>query len=104
MISGIQDRFDQPGYKLCQNLEELFIKAADYSTELQHVVSFYGDDLVESELSTQLEIFCGCFSGTVILKYTLSFLRDLSGALRTFYKHVCQIARLLLVAASERSF
>lgn len=115
VISGIQDRFNQPGYILYQNLEELLVKAAnkkDYSAELQHVLSFYGDDFKEEELRTQLEILGSCFSsesGCITLKDALTFLRNLSGGQRTFYEQVCSVARLILVlpatnAASERSF
>ena len=56
----IQVRFDQPGYAIYCNLESLLLKAANqenYSVELQKVISFYGNDFNESELSTQLQIF-----------------------------------------------
>ncbi len=46
-INCIQDRFNQPGYKLYQTLEELIVKAAnkeDYSEQLHKVVAFYGSD------------------------------------------------------------
>ena len=49
-ISSIQERFDQPGYVIYQNLEELLLKAAsgrDYSSELQYVIGFYGNDFNE---------------------------------------------------------
>lgn len=38
-ISGIKKRFDQPGYAMYKNVEQLLVKAAndDYSTELQEV-------------------------------------------------------------------
>ena len=100
MTSGIEDQFDQPGYLLYQNLEQLLIKAAnkvDYSTELQHVISFYGDDFKESELCTQLEIFGSCFSdksSSTTLKEALAFLHELSTAQRNFYEQVCRVARL----------
>ena len=54
-ISSIQDRFDQPGYAIYRNLESLLLKVAnqaDYSAELQEVVSFYGDDITEVDLTT----------------------------------------------------
>ena len=57
VVSSIKDRFDQPGFKVYKNLEELLVKAAnkqDYSTELQEVLALYGDDLDKSELMTQL--------------------------------------------------
>ena len=35
---------------------------ADYSAELQEVVSFYGDDITEVDLTTQLEILSTRFA------------------------------------------
>lgn len=56
IISSIEDHFNQPGYAAYKNLESLLKVAnqADYSAELQEVVSFYGDDLSEVDLATQL--------------------------------------------------
>ena len=59
-ITGIEERFNQPGYDMYKHLESLLLKAAkqeDYSTEIQEVLSFYGDDFQETDLNTQLEIF-----------------------------------------------
>ena len=54
-ISSIQDCFNQSGYAIYRNLESLLLKVAnqaDYSAELQEVVSFYGDDITEVDLTT----------------------------------------------------
>ena len=59
VISSIQERFNQPGYVVYRNLEELLLKAVnakDYSSELDYVTQFYGSDLDKNELSTQLKI------------------------------------------------
>ena len=48
-----------------QKHEALLLKATnnkDYSTELQEVTSFYGDDFNDSEFSTQLQIFSTSFT------------------------------------------
>lgn len=106
------------GYATYKNLESLLCKVAnqgDYSAELQEVVSFYGDDVNEVELTTQLQILSAKFAkdfqpdSPYTLKMVLSFLRDLSAGQRIFYKQVCNVARLVIVipstnAASERSF
>ena len=116
-ISSIQNRFDQPGYSVYRNLETLLLKAAnkeEYSSELREVVTFYGSDFNESELSTQLEIFGTSFTTEAhhcktTLQEALIFLRSLSEGQRAFFRQVCFLARLILVmpatnAASERSF
>ena len=120
-VSSIQDRFDQPGYAIYQNLEALLLKAAnkkDYmcSAELKEVINFYGNDFNESKLSTQLQIFGTNFTEsqrnkTVTLNEALTFLQSLSEGRRAFFKQVCFLGRLILVmpatnlnAAGERSF
>ena len=113
----IQVRFDQPGYAIYCNLESLLLKAANqenYSVELQKVISFYGNDFDESELSTQLQIFGTNFAreaqpSKITLQEAFTFLRTLSEGQRAFFRQVCFIARLILVmpatnAASERTF
>ena len=82
----------------------------DFSTELKEVISVYGDDFNEMELSTQLEIFATNFHDKVTnIHDILKFLQGLSAGQRVFLKQVCFVARLILVmpatnAASERSF
>ena len=79
------------------------------------MVSFYGNDIIEVDLTTQLQILSTRFAKEFqsdkphTLKTILSFLRDLSAGQRVFFKQVCQVARLIIVmpatnAASERSF
>ena len=92
----------------------ILVRAAnkeEYASELQNVVSFYGSNVDESELHTQLEILGANMNSekTITMKVVLTFLRNLSRAQRTFFKQVCWIARLILVspatnATSERSF
>jgi len=114
-VSSIQDCFDQPGFQVYKNLEELLVKAAnkqDYSTELREVLTLYGDDFDESELATQLQIFSTNFetnSHPVTLQESVNFLQNLTSGQRIFLKQVCTVASLILVmpatnAASERSF
>lgn len=58
------DRFDQPGYAIYKSLKALLLKAgnkAEHSAELQHVISTYGNDLNESELSIQMTILSANF-------------------------------------------
>ncbi len=65
-------------YVMYKNLELLFVKC-DYSVEFQEVITMYGDDFNESELSTQLQIFGSSFSSisnqSITLKEDITFLR-----------------------------
>ena len=58
----INNRFDQPGYKIYCNIQDLLLKAAnadDYDAELnsKFVTQFYGSDFDGYLLKTQLEVF-----------------------------------------------
>ena len=56
----IDSRFDQPGYKIYCNIEDLLLKAANgdnYDAELKFVTEFYGSDFDDYQLKTQLKVF-----------------------------------------------
>ena len=114
-VSSIEDRFDQPGFQVYKNLEELLVRAAnkqDYSTELKDVLQLYGDDFDEDELTTQLQIFSTNFDTDihpVTLQGSIKYLQNLTSGQRVFLRQVCTVASLILVmpatnTASERSF
>ena len=114
-IAGIKDRFNQPGYCMYRNLEELLVHAAnrkDYSRQLDEVVSFYADDLQQQLLQAQLQTFASHFAsanGSVSLRDCLSYLHEMSNEHSEFYSELCTIVRLLLVvpatnAISEQTF
>ena len=65
VVSCIRDRFNQPGYKVLKNLEDLLLKAArneEYSSELHFVFDFYKNDFVHSSFTLQLELLTTSFS------------------------------------------
>ena len=115
VIAGITDRFDQPGYTLYKNVEDLLVKAvnnAPHDQCFKDVTSFYKDDLDPTELSTQLKMLSVHFAeqgSQVTLQDCVNYLRSLLAAQRSFYSQVCILVRLILVmpatnAVSERSF
>ncbi len=58
-VSSITARFDQPGFKVYSNVEQLLFKACngdDYQKELAAVCTFYKGDLELNELSSQLTV------------------------------------------------
>ncbi len=117
-VSGITNRFNQPGYAIYKNLEELLVNAArgkNYEEFYAKVVSFYKDDLTATRLSVQFQNLGTWFSSkgstqaTVQLSECIAFLRGLSDGQRSFFSEVCYLVRLILVmpatnAISERSF
>ena len=113
-VSSIKDRFDQPGYAVYRNLEELLLRGAagsDFSEQLKEVSGVYYE-LDASQLKMQLSNLATYFQEnniTVSLEEFFKYLRSLSAAAKTFYSEVCAVARLILVmpatnAVSERSF
>ena len=124
-VTCIQERFDQPGYRVLQNIEDLLIKAsqpgttADFVTELEFVCKFYGEDLHKDRLTVQLETLQAHFHNEkLILKDTklnvslsviVDFLKTLSLPAREMFSEIVTLVRILLVipatnASSERTF
>lgn len=115
VTTSIKERFNQPGYEIYINLQELLTKAAkgeSYSEEYEFVIKFYEGDFHPSRLKIQLELLHTHFSsrpGSLILKDVIGFLTDLSTAHKELFSEVIIIAHLILVmpatnASSERSF
>ena len=116
IINHIKGRniFDQPGFAVLRNLEDLLLKAAwneNYATELEFVLDMYKDDFDVSNLKTQLELLYTSFS-SLEKRPTLLEVRDhftaMSLAQRGFMSEICILLKLILVipatnAVSERS-
>ena len=100
-VNSLKNRFDQPGYQLYSNLEQLLIKACQGKTfeeELEFISSFYKDDLDKELLQSEITIFD-----------IRDYLQSLSSAQRGLLDQVCRVLILILVmpstnATSERSF
>ena len=82
-----------------------------YQDELQHVLTFYGDDFDALLLPTHLEVFSDYFSSKdqVALSDILSFFQTSTPGQLELLSQVTKLVRLLLVmpatnAESERSF
>ena len=60
IIACINDRFDQPGYKIYRQAEELLLKSCKkepFQSELDFVTKFYKDDFEQNLLEAQLSSF-----------------------------------------------
>ena len=88
----------------------------DFTSQLQLVCEFYGDDLDRDLLQSQLLTFCinfqATFEGnltTVTIFDVLEYFRALSISQRALQSQVCKVLQLVVVmpstnATSERSF
>ena len=116
-VTSITDRFDQPGFRVYSNVEQLFFKVCTgdvYQNELDAVCTFYKGDLEQRELSAQLEVFKTLYKEKAEgEKPSVACLRKilctLSPSQRALIDVVCRAFQLLLImpatnATSERSF
>ena len=118
VINCVQNRFDQPGYKVLRNVEELLLKSVrsdfeDYSEEFTFVTEFYAKDIDKDSLKVQLETLKTYFENQTSAKVKLSdifgYMRELAPAMRSIYSEIVTLVRILLVipasnATSERTF
>ena len=118
LINCIQERFNQPGYKVYSTLECLLMKACkneDLEDELKFVCSFYKDDLDETLLRVQLTTFALHFQQVhgILNKISIFDLKkhfsSLSVDQAALLDQVVKLVQLILVmpatnATSERSF
>jgi len=118
VVNAIKDRFEQPGYLMYKNLQEVLLKCAhgeDYNSELQTISDFYGSDFDPAQLGIQLQLLAAHFEtmkndqGKITFREIVEYLQSLSVAQRSFYSQVAILVSLVLVmpatnAASERSF
>ena len=117
IVNSITGRFDQIGYKVYKNLQNLLINAIKnepYEDELSSVKNFYGDDIDPFQLKLHLQILATNFPNESVPSLTIFDIKDyiLSLSLREracYLKYVCAILELILVlpstnAVSERSF
>ena len=119
-INCIQGRFQQPGYQIYSNLEQLLLKASqgqDYASEFEHTCSFYKDDFDSDMLHAQLQVFtseCQRQQKDTGIPFTTVFdIKDffctLTDSQKSLLSEVCKVVKLILImpasnATSERSF
>ena len=119
VVQAVSDRFDQPGYRVYQNLQELLLMACKghtYQDQLEAVLNIYKDDLSRLELETQLPLLkplykdvCKELSNNFSVDSIVHVLSELTVAERSAFSGIWKLLKLLLVlpatnATSERSF
>ena len=107
VVRAVGGRFDQPGYRVYQNLQELFLKACKgeaYQDELATVLAIYKDDLSRQELESQLPLLkpickevCEELADAFSVDDVVRVLSELSVAERTAFSRVWSVVKLLLV-------
>ena len=116
---SITQRFDQPGYKVYQNLEALVLKVCrgeKYNKHLDFVCKFYGEDFDKDLLKTQLPLLYAlvtkedqCKDSDLTIHNVVKVLANLSIGQQVALSQIFILMKLLLVmpatnATSQRSF
>eukprot|EP00117_Sycon_ciliatum_P012838 scpid52838/ scgid13749/ Zinc finger MYM-type protein 1 len=112
--SSIQTRFNQKGFAIYTQMENLLLKSAkgvDATDEFKAVTELYGEDLDSNLLLTQFSLLQTQLTSDddVTFRSVLKFLRGYSTSQRQLLSEVVKLVRLILVspatnAISERSF
>ena len=119
-IGCLLNRFDQEGYRVYCNLDDLLIKASlreNFDQQFLFVCEFYKDDIIPDDLCSQLVIFGHSFQSIPDKKKPTAptifdikeYFAKLSTAQRDLLMQVGLLLKLILVmpatnATSERSF
>ena len=114
-IHCIRSRFEQPGYEVYKNLEQLITKAVtqnSFDYELKYVAEFYGDDVDKNNLAIQLNILATDYPQVRTppsIFAIIDYFKSLSPAKKHLMDQVCTVLKLILImpatnATSERSF
>ena len=103
-IATIEDRFKQADYNMYAKLEPVLLVAAkkdDYSSELQSVLEFYGDDFNRHELETQLQIFkemeIACAGNSLTIRDIHSHIKSLSSPQQALISQVVRLLKFVLL-------
>ncbi|KAL5476021.1 hypothetical protein EMCRGX_G025921 [Ephydatia muelleri] len=108
-VTGISQRFNQPGYSIYKNLENLLVYAANrkpFDEQLCAVLSHYGDDLASCQLSAQLQIWGVYFAEhcePVSLRDCIQALQKMSATQKEllseviFGRRTCELVKFLMV-------
>ena len=118
VIAGINDRFDQEGYKTYQRLENLLKSATQMNidAEVSAIADFYKGDFNFEDLKSQLAVMGKGFKEKVeqdgsptTVQQIIHYVRGLSACQKDIMPQVIYLIKLILVmpatnATSERSF
>ena len=112
IIQCIDDRFNQPGYRLCSALETLLVKGCkqvEHQDELNQVQKLYDRDIKYDNLEVQFQTISQSVKEDLSLVGITDYLKSLSITARSFYSEIVTLVELILVmpatnTTSERSF
>ena len=97
----IKQRFDHPGYKIYDQVEQMLVNATNrkpFEKNLDDVVDFYKDDSDKFQTSLlPVQSGVGRENSKVSLEDIIKYLRNLTNAQKMFMSQVIIVMKLLLV-------
>ena len=99
----ISERFDQPGFAVYRNVQDLLINATkgnSYQSELEFVLNFYGSDFNDEQLKTQLQVFTANFtdkSARLFISDIIEYFKSLLPAQLDLLSEVCKLLKLCVL-------
>ena len=106
IVESINERFDQPGYGLYSNLEQLLLKAVrhdNYDEELTSVSNLYEHDLHIEDLKFQLATLSVQLSDShPSLSDILKYIQTLNKPARKIYSEIIILIKLLLIRGTSK--
>ena len=105
IINSIQERFEQPGFKVFVQVEQLFLKSInneDHSDEIMTVKSIFLGDYNHDSLITKIQLLPAIFDDYEPVNFgdSVKGLQLLSREKRKLIRNVVLIARLILTNAA----
>ena len=102
---SINSKFNQSGYKVYRNVEDLVLNACrrcPYDTELNNVCDFYKDDISKMQLQAQLPLLQALFAeeknqSELSINNNIKSLSQLSSAQRLAFNKVWVLMKIFLV-------
>ena len=114
IVTCLEDRFDQPGYRMYSNMEQLLLKASqneNHDSELAVIRERYSRDIHIDNPKIQLQTLQTNLDphDDVSLHNVVKYLQGLPKVARSLYSEIMTLVKLILVmpasnATSERSF
>ncbi len=115
IINAIKDRFNQPGFQMYRNLQDLLLLALsgkNWESYFALVTSLYKDDIDADQLRLHIQTVCASFPKTSVaptIEDVRQYILGLTLHERQLISEVVTIVKLILVmpstnAVSERSF
>ena len=109
IIQCIDDRFNQPGYRLYSALETLLVKGCKQVEHQDELNQLYDKDIKYDNLEVQFQTIFQSVKEDLSLVGITDYLKSLSITARSFYLEIVTLVELILVmpatnATSERSF